>query len=320
MSNGDTTIQPRKPRLALAASLVMPGLGQVYNGEATKGLLLFLGIGALNPVGAWLGLHGPGQALWLVMLAAVVASIGLYGFAVVDAHRGARRAARDYRLQVFNRAYVYILLFILGYMFVYGDMIHATQRNLLQSYRIPSRSMEPTLLPGDFLFADKRVNCLGCKQQIHRGDVAIFISPNNRTILFAKRVIGLPGDRVDIDGTDVRVNGKSIRRGEVRDFDNKELNGLLTEHVAYRETGDRGSYVVIWKRHAQHAAYSVVVPNGQVFTLGDNRDASQDSRRVGTIPLADIVGKARQVWLSVAPGRGVRWHRFGQLLSPGRGH
>jgi len=316
MSNGDAAFHPRKPRLALAASLVMPGLGQVYNGEATKGLLLFVGLGALNPVCAWLGLHGPRQALWLVMLACVVASIGLYGFAVIDAYRGARRAARDYRLQVFNRTYVYILVFILGYMFVYGDMINATQRNLLQAYRIPSRSMEPTLLQGDFLFADKRVNCLGCKQQIHRGDVAIFISPNNRTILFAKRVIGLPGDRVDIDGTDVRVNGKSIRRGEIRDFDNTELNGLLTDHVAYREAGDRGSYVVIWKRDTPHAAYSVVVPNGRVFTLGDNRDESQDSRRVGTIPLADIVGKARQVWLSVAPGRRVRWHRFGRLLSP----
>jgi signal peptidase I len=74
--------------------------------------------------------------------------------------------------------------------------------------------MEPTLLHGDFIFADKRYNCPNCKDAVQRGDIAIFTYPNNRTAYYIKRVIGLPGERVQIKGHDVFIDGRSLYGGE----------------------------------------------------------------------------------------------------------
>jgi signal peptidase I len=119
--------------------------------------------------------------------------------------------------------------------------------------------MQPTLLPGDILFADKRYNRPGFKQAVQRGDIAIFVYPNDRTTYYIKRIVGLPGDVVDVDG------------------------GQLT------------------------------VPAGEVYVMGDNRTASKDSRNFGTVPLQDVVGKARQLWFSSDKGT-IRWERLGKVV------
>ncbi len=300
---------PRRPFLALLASMVMPGLGQLYNGEATKALLLFLSIGALTPISAWIALHGPEEKMWLIILLCVLLTLGLYFYTVIDAFCSAKKIDDRYLLHNFNRPYIYILVFIFGYFFFYNGMASYTREQLMESFWIPSKSMLPNVLPGDLILADKRINCLGCKYRVQRGDIAIFISPNDRTKLYIKRIIGLPGDQIEITGTDVRINNHSILL--TSDDDKQEAH----EQITLLERGDTGSYDVIWKDGTQRKNYMLTVPNGHVYTLGDNRDSSHDSRSIGPVPLSDVVGKAKQVWFSLdRQTNRVRWERIGTVV------
>ena len=160
--------------------------------------------------------------------------------------------------------------------------------------------------------------------KVWRGALAVFIYPNDRTSVFIKRVIGLPGDRIELDGPALRVNGQDASSED----GGSNLAAPSTAISAPpglrlgRERGDRGEYRVLWPvdvgAPSGHSGAtpksSFVVPDGQVFVLGDNRDAAVDSRRFGTVPLADIQALARQVWFSSHPGEGVRWQRIGALL------
>jgi signal peptidase I len=201
---------------------------------------------------------------------------------------------------------------VAGYFFVLSPSVEHTKEAWLELFKIPSSSMVPTLLPGDRLFADKHVNQPGAKA-VWRGAVAIFTYPNDRTLSFVKRIIGLPGDRIEIRGTEIRVNGQSIEREPVSDLGSAQRNALLIDHVAVREVGDRGPYVVLWDKNAAHAEAAFDVPPGKVFVMGDNRDATKDSRHFGVVPLTDIVGIARQIFIAAGPS-GTDWSRAGENI------
>jgi len=312
-----TTNTTRTPLLALVASLIMPGLGQVYNGQPTKGLLLFLALAAATPVSAWLALHGSKHIMWLIILVFLIVALALYIYSMVDAFRTAKRLGSSYNLKPFNQSYIYIIVIIIGYYAIFfGGLLPYTRKHLIESFYIPSQSMLPTLLQGDVLFADKRVNCLGCKDQVKHGDLAIFVYPNNRTKLYIKRIVGLPGDSIEIKGSQIKVNTVPLRTVEVTQFGHNELDQLLQTHDAWREKSDQAVYDVIWQKGANPEDDSFTVPNGKVFVMGDNRNASQDSRRFGMVPLADIIGLAKQVWFSRSKQSGIRWWRIGVVVDP----
>jgi signal peptidase I len=312
--NQSSETRDRKPLLALAAALLMPGLGQVYNGELSRGLSFFLALAFLLPIAAWIGLHGPESMLWLVILGAAFAALALYVLAIRDAYLSAKRAGDGYELKPYNRVHVYLAMFFFGYFFVLGKLADYTKETLLESYVIPTSSMAPTLLRGDRFFVDKRFNRPGAKESVKRGDIAVFINPNSRNNMYVKRVIGLPGDRIEIRDMVISVNGKALPTTPLSSLGTPEQDRILADHLALRETSDAGSYVVIWRKGAVREPYSTTVPNGEVFMIGDDRDGSQDSRVVGPVPLRDVVAKAKQVWFSVDPEDGVRWSRLGRVL------
>jgi len=180
---------------------------------------------------------------------------------------------------------------------------------VFQPFKIPSGSMIPTLLVGDHLLVNKFI--YGTKipftdkvvfpiRNIERGDVIVFTYPNyerdpsKKGVYYIKRVVGLPGDRIDIEGRSLLINGQEVpmqfigtyldaRNGEAFDEYDEDFYG--DDHkVIFRkgkENTNIGNYIPVTK-----------VPEGNVFVMGDNRDNSQDSRYWGFVPIENIAGKA----------------------------
>lgn len=304
--NCPTNDAPQRPWLAALMSAVLPGFGQLYNGQLDKGIWLFLGFALLSVPGvALIALCLP--AAWTIPALALglLAALGIWIGSLVDAWRTARRPQINARPAWVGRG-VFALVFVVCDLVALPALIEHVQTRLVSSFHIPSSSMAPGVLQGDVLFADRRYNRPGVDQAVRHGDVAIFTYPNDRTRYYIKRIVGLPGDRVRIDGHAVWLNGQSLSRA----------HGVQDGHEDIQEAIGPAHWLARWQRAAEHPATPPsewLVPPGQVFVLGDNRDESKDSRHYSTVPLADVVGKARQIWLSYGKD-GVRWSRLGLVI------
>ncbi len=306
----------RKPWLALLMSLVLPGYGQLYNGELNKAIWIFLGFAfSTIPLGALIAIYLPDSWLVLALALCTLASLALWVYGMADAWAGAKHSA-NFSPQPWQASGMYLAVLVLCSVFVLPLLYTYVRGHWVEPYRIPSSSMAPGILMGDFLIADKRYNCPGCKHAVQRGDIAIFVYPNDRTMNYIKRIVGLPGDKVQIRGRDLFVNGQSLKRSErvvtnaqgLGDDSAPRTGVEITEGIAGRE------WRVFWASSDKPAEDSeVTVPPGHVLVLGDQRVLSKDSRAFGTVPLQDVVGRARQLWFSYGLG-GVRWERLGQVL------
>ena len=296
--------QHRTYIIALAMSFILPGFGQLYNGDLNRAAWLFLCFAFLSVPGvALIALYLPGGWMMIALLASLALTLLIWLYGMADAWRSARRSL-DQLPQAWQVSGIYMLVLVLCDGLALPLLASYVRAHQVESFYIPAASMEPSVLKGDFLFADKRYGCPGCKQAVKRGDIAIFAYPNDRTVSYIKRVIGLPGDRVQVRGNEVWVNGKSLKVREAVD-----PKGLQVTESA----GD-GQWQVTWAPADKHPPEAdTTVPAGQVFVLGDNRDASIDSRTFGAVPLQDVLGKARQVWFSY-DASGVRWGRLGKVL------
>ena len=157
---------------------------------------------------------------------------------------------------------------------------------LVAPFYIPSGSMEPTLTPGDYILVNRFIYFLHPPQ---RGDIIVFRFPRDEHWDFVKRVIGLPGDVVEEQDGQMFVNGRSLREAYVR----HSLGGLAP---------------------GMSLAPVRIVPR-QLFVLGDNRDASLDSRFWGTVEEHEVIGKAFVIyWSHGEHWWDIRWQRIGRWL------
>ena len=189
---------------------------------------------------------------------------------------------------------------------------------LFEPFNIPSGSMIPTLLVGDYLFVSKY--SYGYSQysfpfgvipiegrlvgdEPERGDVAVFRLPSNTSIDYIKRVIGLPGDSIQLKGGQLYVNGEKLERRMVG-TKTISLGYREAKVTAYEETMANGKSYIIHElsdndRMDNTGLYQV--PEGHYFMMGDNRDQSKDSRflDVGTVPFENLIGRAEFIFFSV---------------------
>lgn len=192
---------------------------------------------------------------------------------------------------------------------------------LFEPYKIPSSSMVPTLLVGDFIFVSKfsygvRLPVIHTKVietgAPERGDVAVFRLPRDPSINYIKRVIGLPGDTIEYERGRLTINGVEmpLERGEPLTIDDD--SGVL-----FTETLDGKAHPILHSMPlGARGKYTITVPAGHYFCMGDNRDNSQDSRssKVGLVPEANLVGRAGRIWFNFTWDGAPRWGRIGNKI------
>ena len=174
---------------------------------------------------------------------------------------------------------------------------------IVQAYKIPSGSMIPTLLIGDYLLVNKlaygirnpiKNDFIYFRKLPERQEIVVFTYPINKKLDFIKRVIGLPGDTVEIVNKKVYVNGKLLKEPYVQ-FSDPEIYP--------KEVSPRDNYG------------PVKVPPGYIFVLGDNRDQSYDSRFWGFVPINYVKGRALIIYFSWdSKNFRVRFNRIGKLI------
>ena len=194
---------------------------------------------------------------------------------------------------------------------------------LAEPFNIPSGSMKPNLLVGDFIFVSKwsygyskyslpfSIPLIPNKifsRIPERGDVVVFKTPEDNRTDYIKRVIGLPGDKIRILNGQIIINDKKILRKKTNDFIDNDKNTSLKRVRKYMEYFDELNFEVldIMDNGIVDNTELFIVPEGHFFVMGDNRDNSQDSRFkqiVGFIPLDNLVGKARFIFFSLENSR-----------------
>ncbi|HKX11734.1 MAG TPA: signal peptidase I [bacterium] len=226
---------------------------------------------------------------------------------------------------------------------------------VVEAFKIPSGSMIPTLMVGDHIFVNKFIygirvpftsKWLWKYKEPQRGEAIVFIYPKDHSLDYIKRVVGLPGDRVRIDGDDVYVNDQKLEVTQVPVIGKDPKNQLLLDLSPPADVPGADKFKKIpvsegWSffrvyleklgdhLHLKQEAprqedlnREFLVPADNLFVMGDNRDNSQDSRYWGFVPIENVKGKAMFIWLSLRYREdrpehgwaGFRWDRFGQWI------
>jgi signal peptidase I len=197
-----TTIGNRDKDKARLAAIVLPGLGQIYNGEPLKGICFF-SIFILLPITLLRAtMMFPDSLLMVGVLISFISMCSMYVIAIFDASRSASLKGKGYLLKAYNRWYVYLLLWFGAAFWIAGSLAASTQKNIMMFCRIVSGSMEPSLQKGDFVIFD---NTSAGKVAPHKGDVILFRYPDDRSKLYVKRLAGLPGDTLPLDNSSVII-------------------------------------------------------------------------------------------------------------------
>ena len=189
---------------------------------------------------------------------------------------------------------------------------------LFQPFYIPSSSMEPNLLIGDRLFVSKYTygysrhslpfspkifNNRIMEKKPDRGDIIVFKTPSDNRTDYIKRLIGLPGDIIQIKNGDLYLNGQKIKRERTEKFININCGNEIIDSVFYKETLPNGvNYIAAYRTEGSiRNTDKFIVPEKHYFFMGDNRDCSKDSRflsSVGYVNYENFVGRARIIFFS----------------------
>ncbi len=204
----------------------------------------------------------------------------------------------------YSRSFFPVLLFVL-----------VIRSFIFEPFRIPSGSMMPTLLQGDYIFVKKysyglRLPVIEKKfmetGQPERGDVVVFRLPSEPNVNYIKRVIGLPGDEIVYSNHRLTVNGLPMPL----------QNGSMgtAGQVFLESLGERQHEIMITEPERNVLDGSYRVPAGHFFMMGDNRDNSRDSRYIGAIPETHLVGEAVRIWMHMDGLEWPNWSRIGTKI------
>jgi signal peptidase I len=229
--------------------LAMPGLGQIHNGELIKGISYFVILLVVCILGMRWTVLLPDRSLILGLILTNVAALAIYLGAMIDAYRN---SAKEAKLQAYNRWYFYAAVWLLGWILAAGAVFGHVRDNIAEAYKIASGSMEPTVMKGDRVLADKTAYR---RMPPKKGDVVVLVYPDDRSKKYIKRIEALPGDTIiGADGTTKVVpHGYVYLLGDNRNnsYDSRQFGFIsLTDVIAkvrqiYFSSGQDG---IRWNR------------------------------------------------------------------------
>lgn len=270
--------------MAVVLSLATTGLGQLYNGQWKKALVL----GLIPFPGLLIAAHlvrTTSLAVWAV--AGIAIALFALGVAV-DAFLNARRQRDAYSLQPFNRVAIYVSVIVV--MVMVSEATKAfVKTTVVRAYRMPSESMKPTFEVGDYFMADMAP---AARRPIRGGLIVHQYPPQPRQV-FVKRVVAIEGDVVELRDKSLFVNGMPVSEPYV-----------IHEDPSVEPAG-----------YPRDNLGPVTVPEGFCFAMGDNRDNSNDSRFFGPIDDRLLLGRPLSIYWSWDPrAMQPRWDRVGRAL------
>lgn len=258
-------------------SFLMSGLGHLYIGEARRGVFFFFGETFLTIIFFASPITFSVRGLFSFLAALIAYKIFAVGDSVII-----NRKKGAFELKRYNRPFAYLGIVIFATIL---STIIETSTARIETFKIPSPSMVPTFLVGDHIIVDRWVYR---KQSPARGDLIVFRFPKNKDLDFIKRSVAVAGDLLEIRDKVLFIDGIRVEE-------------------PYAALFDTGSLI---NRRDNFGPY--IVPADKVFTLGDNRDNSNDSRFWGPVDIEDVKGKVRVIyWSWDSNSRAVRWDRIG---------
>lgn len=265
--------RPRRTGIAFLLGVLAPGLGHVYAGAMARAFLALAFLLALLPVGVMI------RVLLDFSPTSVIAGFVVFLLLVLliplDAALTARRR-RNRPPGRWNRVWFYVVWAVLSSLVFDTVGRWELERFWFRNFKIPSGAMMDTLLIGDYIFGDMRKGKLF---PIQRGDIVIFLNPHEPATTFIKRVVGLPGETVELREGLLYIDG---------------------DHVAEPYVNE--DYRI---RDPKRQFGPIRVREGHFFVLGDHRNMSADSRYWGQVPRANLKGRARSIWWSYQDPAGV---------------
>jgi signal peptidase I len=195
---------------------------------------------------------------------------------------------------------------------------------LVEPFRIPSGSMMPTLLVGDFILVNKydygiRLPVLNRKVydvgNPQRGDVVVFRFPKDPSVDYIKRVVGVPGDHIVYRNKTLFINGKKVPQIPAGTYIGTGSGLSMSGADVRSEALGEVKHDILVAPRSNGVNADVIVPDGHYFVMGDNRDNSNDSRYWGFVPDENLVGKAFMIWMNWdSAAGGVGWERIGTSI------
>lgn len=288
----------RRPWIAAVLSLIMPGLGQIYDGLLPRGLIWMFLCG-ISSVAGLLMLAHPTAYSWTLGCAAGLSQLAIWIVGAIDSYRCALRCRADYALKDYNRLYVYVLLMFMGTGSLLSYALNVRD-HLVQAFIVPSAAMYPTISPRDRVIAVKNAYWSADPK---RGDIVLFPDPDNRHdywTKYVKRVIAIAGDTVAVKDGNVYVNGEKLSLQPIGPGAVSGTTGQILD-----EDNNGAKYrIFISQDHPAPDFPEITVPKNECFVMGDNRNDSHDSRHFGPVPITGILGRFDyRYWPIASAGR-----------------
>lgn len=261
--------------LAGLLSFFMPGLGQVYNGQATKGLFFNFLYSVWGGMTFILMYHTMNRLITGLSLGLLYSCIFISMIAslliIFDSIFIAKKITGKHFMKPYNKWYIYVLVILIGSGINYSIEL-TIRENVIQGFKIPSGAMNPTLRIGDYVLCN---HIYYQKNNPTHGDIVIFEYPLDERVKFIKRIIGTPGDTIEIKNNEAYVN-------------NQKLDEPYALYSNPKKT----------PKNQKKNFGPIIVPKNEYFVMGDNRDNTRDSRYWGTVKRQKINGKAIIIYFS----------------------